>query len=241
VRSKSYCEGLDCSVYQLKLNLPNLKEMNMADDQVKKPDHLKIVTEEELDEDEKEFRALRRDLPGVKGAAEAGILTISVGRQPIPKNTFYRTHTTYRPIFAMVNVEVGMDKHFIAVMPNMIEPLAGMGILVADHTLYLTVNPEGGLRIIPVRCPDIEGEQNEWDRTKEMALIEAMGGWYRLYADKANQAYKNYPAPAGRYGDPKWLDIKHSKITRLAFRDKGRLIDSPDHILVQKWAGRDKS
>jgi hypothetical protein len=28
---------------------------------------------------------------------------------------------------------------------------------------------------------------------------------------------------------------------RMAFRDKGRLIDSADHILVQKWAGRDKS
>src|SRR6516164_559293 len=53
----------------------------MADEQTKKPD-LKVVSEEELDEEEKEFRALRRDVPGVKGAAEAGILTISVGRQP---------------------------------------------------------------------------------------------------------------------------------------------------------------
>jgi hypothetical protein len=61
----------------------------------------------------------------------------------------------------MVSIEVGMDKHFIAVMPHMIEPLASMGIMVADHTLYLTVTPEGGLRIIPVRCPDVEGEQNE--------------------------------------------------------------------------------
>jgi hypothetical protein len=211
----------------------------MAED-AKKPD-LKIVTEEELDEEEKEFRALRRDLPGVKGAAEAGILAIGVGRQPTPKNTFYRTHLTYRPVFALVNVEVGMDRHYIAVMPHMVEPLASIGITVADHTLYLTVTPEGGLRLIPVRCPDVEGEQNEWDRTKEKALIEAMDGWYRMYADKANQAYKNYPAPADRYGDPKWPDIRHSRITRLAFRDKGRLIDSLDHILVQKWAGRDKN
>jgi hypothetical protein len=211
----------------------------MTDEATKQPD-LKIVTEEELDEEEKEFRALRRDIPGVKGAADIGMLTISVGRQPTPKNTFYRTHPTFRPVVPMVSIEVGMDKHFIAVMPHMIEPLASMGIMVADHTLYLTVTPEGGLRIIPVRCPDVEGEQNEWDRTKEMALIEAMGGWYRMYADKANQAYKNFPAPAGRYGDPKWPDIKPAKIIRMAFKDKGRLIDSIDHILVQKWAGRDK-
>ena len=48
---------------------------------------------------------------------------------------------------ALVITEVGMDKQFIAVMPNMIEPLNSMGITTADHTLYLTVTPEGGLRV----------------------------------------------------------------------------------------------
>ena len=90
----------------------------MTDEATKKPD-LKVVPEEELDEEEKEFRALRRDIPGVKGAADAGMLTISVGRQITPKNEFYRTHKTFRPVVPMVIVEVGMDHHFIAVMPNM--------------------------------------------------------------------------------------------------------------------------
>jgi hypothetical protein len=207
-------------------------------DDAKKPD-LKIVPEEELDDEEREFRALRRDLPGVKGAADIGMLTISVGRQPSPKNVFYRTHKTFRPVVPLVNIEVGMDKHFIAVMPNMIEPLASIGITVTDHILYLTVTPEGGLRIIPVRGQNVEGEQNEWDRTKEIALIEAMDGWVRMYTDRANSAYKSFPAPDGRYGEPNWPDIKPAKINRMAFRDKGRLIDSSEHILVQKWAGRD--
>ena len=211
----------------------------MTDEATKKPD-LKVVPEEELDEEEKEFRALRRDIPGVKAAADAGMLTISVGRQITPKNEFYRTHKTFRPVVPMVIVEVGMDHHFIAVMPNMVEPLASMGITVADHTLYLTVTPEGGLRIIPVRGPNAEGVQNEWDRTKEAALIEAIDAWFRMYTDRANNAYKNFPAPDGRYGDPKWPELKPAKIIRMAFKDKGRLIESTDHILVQKWAGRDK-
>jgi hypothetical protein len=215
----------------------------MSDESAKKTEHLKLVPgemEETLDEEEKEFRALRRDIPGVKGAADIGMLTISVGKQPTPKNTYYRTHPTFRPIIPAVPVEVGMDKHFIAVMPHMIEPLAGMGITVTDHVLYLTVTPEGGLRVIPVRGPNMEGERNDWDATKEAALIEAIDGWYRMYTDRSNNAYKNYPAPEGRFGDPRWPDIKPAKIIRMAFRDKGRLIDSPDHILVQKWAGRDK-
>ena len=210
----------------------------MADEQAKKPD-LKVVTEEELDEEEKEFRALRRDLPGVKGAGEAGLLTISVGKKPSPQNTFYRTHPTYKPIFAMVSVEVGMDKHFIAVMPHMIEPLVGMGITVIDHTLYLILTEDGGLRVIPVRGANTEGEQNEWDRTKEMALIAGMDKWVRMYSDMPNGAFKCFKAPDGRFGDPKWPEIGPARITRMAFKDKGRMIDSTDHILVQRWAGRD--
>lgn len=211
----------------------------MTDEQTKKPDHLKLVPEEELDEEEQEFRALRRDVPGVKGAAEIGMLTISVGRQPVPKNVFFRTHPTFRPVVALVNIEVGMDRHYIAVLPHMIEPLANIGITVTDHTLFLIVTEDGGLRIIPVRGPNVEGEQNEWDSTKQTALIKAIDAWHRMYSDKANNAYKAFPAPKDRFGDPKWPDIKPAKIIRMAFRDKGRLIDSTDHILVQKWAGRD--
>ena len=210
----------------------------MSDD-TKKPEHLKLVPEEQLDEEEQEYRRLRRDLPGVKGAGEAGMLTISVGRQPSPKNIFYRTHPTFRPIVPIVNVQAGMDTHFVAVMPHMVEPLAGMGITVVDHTLYLILTEEGGFRIIPVRGPNTEGEQNEWDRTKETALIEGENKWVRMYSDIPNGAFKCFPAPAGRFGDPKWPEIKPAKIVRMAFKDKGRLIDSPDHILVQKWAGRD--
>src|SRR4051794_220178 len=54
-------------------------------------------TAEQLDDDEKEFRALRRDLPGVKGASAAGIVTVGVGKTP-GKNEFYRTHPGFRPV-----------------------------------------------------------------------------------------------------------------------------------------------
>ena len=93
---------------------------------------------EELDEEEKEFRALRRDLDGVKGAGAAGIVTISVGKTP-GKNEFFRTHPEFRPIVPLVNVEIGMDKHYFAVAPDMVTALSGIGITVTDHALYLTV------------------------------------------------------------------------------------------------------
>jgi len=111
---------------------------------------IEAEAEEQLDEEEREFRALRRDLPGVKGASAAGIVAISVGKAPA-KNEFFRTHPTFRPIMPIVDHEVGMERTYFAVSKDMVEPLAAIGITVADHTLYLTVTSRGAIRIVPVR------------------------------------------------------------------------------------------
>ena len=62
----------------------------------------------------------------------------------------------------------------------------------------------------------------------------------RLYTDQENRCYRVFPAPAGRFPDPLWPELKPAKIFRLAFRDNGRLIDSTEHELFQRWAARDK-
>jgi hypothetical protein len=173
---------------------------------------------EALDAEEAEFRALRRDLPGVKGASAAGIVAISVGKTP-PKNEFFRTHHTFRPIVPIVDLEIGMEKQFFAVTTDMVEALSGIGITVSDHILYLTVTTRGAIRIVPVRQANAEGEQNEYHRTKEIGLIQGIEEWVRLFTDQENRVYKVFPAPVGRFSDPQWPELKDAKIFRLAFRD----------------------
>jgi hypothetical protein len=203
--------------------------------------NIKLVTptDEELDEEEQEFRALRRDLPGVKGASAIGIVAISVGKAPA-KNEFFRCHPDFRAIVPMVNCEMGMDRHFFAVTAHMVEPLAGIGITVTDHALYLTVTSRGAVRIVPVRQANSDGEQNEYDRTKEIAMLQAREQWVRLYTDLENRCYRVFPASPDRFAVPQWPVLKHARIFRLAFRDKGHLIDSPQHTMFQKWAARDR-
>ena len=208
----------------------------MVDD-VKKP-KLELVPEEELDEEEKEFRALRRDLPGVKGASAVGIVSISVGKVP-GKNEFFRTHPEFRPVIPIVDLEVGMEKQFFAVTDTMYEALASIGISVKNHTLYLTVTARGAVRIVPVRHANAEGEQNEYHRTKEIGLRDGINQWVRLYTDQENRCYKVFTASEGRFADPIWPELSHAKIFRLAFREKGRLVDSTEHPLFKKWAARD--
>jgi hypothetical protein len=199
---------------------------------------LKVVTSEELDEEEREFNALRRDLPGVKGASAAGIVNIGVAKIPT-KNEFFRTHADFRPVHAIVDVEVGMERTFFAVTDEMVVALEGIGITVSDHTLYLTITSRGAVRIIPVRCPNVDGDQNEYHRTKELGLREGIDRWVRLFTDQENRCYKVFPAPEGRFGEAQWPDLKPAKIFRLGFRAKGHLIDSTEHPVFLKWAARD--
>jgi hypothetical protein len=191
-----------------------------------------------LDAEEAEFRALRRDLPGVKGTSAASIVTISVGKTPT-KNEFFRTHREFRPIVPVVDLEVGMDRQYFAVTSDMVEALSGIGISVTDHTLYLTVTTRGAIRIVPVRQANADGEQNEYARTKEIGLVQAIDEWVRLFTDLENGCYKAFPARAGRFSDPQWPELKAAKIFKLAFRDKGRLLDSTEHPLFKRWAARD--
>jgi hypothetical protein len=197
-------------------------------------------TEEQLDADEEEFRKLRRDLPGVKGSSTAGTVAISVGKAPM-KNEFFRTHpdANFRPIISLVDIEIGMEKQYFAVTPDMIEPLSALGITVADAVLYMTVTSRGSVRLIPVRTAGADGEQNEYNRTKEIGLIQAIDGWVRLFTDQENRCYKVFPAPVDRFGMPQFPDLSPARAFRLAFRDKGHLIDSTEHPLFRKWAARD--
>jgi hypothetical protein len=201
---------------------------------------LEIVppTEEQLDEEEAEFRRLRRDLPGVKGASAVGIVSIGVAKIP-GKHEFFRTHPDFRAVVPIVDLEVGMERQFFAVTDEMVEALASIGISVTNHTLYLTVTSGGAVKIVPVRGAGMDGEQNEFNRTKEIGLIKGETEWVRLYTDLENGCYKVFPAPKGRFAEPQWPAIKPAKIFKLGFRDKGRLIDCPEHPLFQRWAARD--
>lgn len=193
---------------------------------------------EALDDDEAEFRALRRDVEGVKGAGAIGMVTIAVAKVP-GKNEFFRTCPDFKAIVPIVNHEVGMDKHYYAVTPDMVTALASIGISVTDHSLYLTCTSRGAVTIVPVRCAGPDGQRNEFDRTKEIGLLQGLDAWVRLYVDQENRCYQVFPAPAERFSDPLWPKLKPAKIFKLAFRDKGRLVDSAEHVLFKQWAARD--
>src|SRR5262249_48218588 len=122
----------------------------------------------------------------------------------------------------------------------MVENLHTIGITATDHVLYLTITTRGAIRIVPARQANADGDQNEYHRTKEIGLVQGIDEWVRLFTDQENRCYKVFSAPAGRFGEPQWPDLKAARIFKLAIRDKGRLLDSVEHpLFFQKWAARD--
>jgi hypothetical protein len=195
------------------------------------------TTPEDLDEDAAEFARLRRDLPHVEGAATLGITGIAVVKAP-PKNVFFRAHKGFRPIVDLVTDQVKLDQRYYAVHPRMAPVLTSIGIAYAAHTLYLIITPTGAYRVIPVRCPDGDGDRNEYASSKELGLRQSVDGWVRIYTDLENSTYRVFPAPIGRFPEPVWPEIPDAKIFRLCFRDRGYLIDTPDHPRFIDWVGR---
>ena len=209
-------------------NKPNIREVGQKEPEAK------IPSEAELDEDEAMLRALRLDLPGPTDAP-TGIVSVSV-TDKFPKREFFRTHPTNLVPVLMVDHVSGMDVEYHIVDKPMKPVLESIKIDVASYVLYEILTADGALRLMPVRQADRDGSQNEWTKSKGTALVAAMKAWVRVSSDRPNQRYRVFPAAADRFPDPVWPDLKMSKLIRLAFTDRGRLINSPQHPLFEKWA-----
>jgi len=191
------------------------------------------LTDEQLDEDERALRALRIDLPGT-GGAPSGIISMAVTNR-LPKKEFFRCHPTNTVVVPMVDHVRGMDVEYNIVAPSMVAELASIDIDALPYRLWQILTAEGSSIIIPVRQADLDGNQNSWNQTKETALIRAQSVWLRVGSDRPNGRYRAFEAPPTRFADPVFPDLSMAKIIRLAFTDRGRLIDSPQHPLFLKW------
>jgi hypothetical protein len=216
-------------------NKPDIRPIN-PDELEAAPDELEVVvpTDAELDEDEAMLRALRLDLPGTAGAPN-GIVSISVTNR-FPQREFFRAHSTNVAVFPMVDHVAGFDVEYNIIAGPMVPELASIGIDVVSYKLYEIITADGAVRLIPVRQADVDGAQNEWNRTKDIALARAMKMWVRAISDRANGRYRVFEAPPDRFPEPTWPDLKLSKLIRLAFTERGRLIDNPEHPLFKKWS-----
>jgi hypothetical protein len=175
--------------------------------------------------------ALRLDQSYADTVGVKKLLTTVPVRKP-NRQDFVRVHPeqSYRLTPAAI-IEVKEDREVYLVTPDMAQALPGE---FATVTLFTTVNRQGTLHLWPVKLPSPEGRQNEWHRSAAEGAERAIKKWVRVTASMSLGAYEIFQA-SGDLPEPVWPDIPFEEILKIAFRE--RLVDRPDHPLVQRLRG----
>jgi hypothetical protein len=202
------------------------------------PEPEPALTPEELaklDAEEKLLSEMRTDLPGRAGVPD-GVVAITVAHK-LPKDTFFRVNKPNTITMRMYVKTVGMDTEYYAVHPCMWTAFASIDVPLANFRLYEILTVDGAHLVHPVRQPDDGDSQNEYSRTKEIALEKATTEWVRISTDKVNKKYRAYSAKKDHYPDPLFPGYTSARLLKLCFTDRGWLIDNVKNDLFQYLAG----
>jgi hypothetical protein len=175
--------------------------------------------------------ALRLDQSFVNTVGVKKLLTTVPVRKP-NRQEFVRVRPdlAFRLTPAAI-IELKEDREVYLVMPEMAQALPGE---FSTATLLTTINRQGTLHIWPVKLPTPDGRQNEWHRSAAEGAERAMKKWVRITANMSLGAFEIFEA-SGDLPEPVWPDYSFEEILKIAFRD--RIVDRPDHPLVQRLQG----
>ncbi len=161
------------------------------------------------------------------------LTTVPVGKPK--KQDFMRVHPDPRfmlgPVGILTDEELNEDYLVVPKMVEHVQDLPGFRVV----KLFTAINRQGVVRIWPIPLPGHDGKYNEWHRSAMEAAERAMKDWVRVTANRSLGAYEIFKAPA-KFPDPVWPEeISFDQILKVAFRE--RIVDRPDHPLVQRLRG----
>jgi hypothetical protein len=159
------------------------------------------------------------------------LLTTVPVRKP-NRQEFVRVHPD--PAFRLTPaaiIEVREDREVYLVTPNMAQSLPGEFSTV---TLYLAINRQGVVFLLPAKLPGPEGKHNAWNRSLAEAAERAITTWVRVTSSMSLGAYEIFEA-SGTLPEPIWPDVSFEEILKIAFSE--RIVDRPGHPLVQRLQG----
>jgi len=161
-----------------------------------------------------------------QGSVKKLLNTVPV-RKP-NRTQFFRTHPEYRMDVMLLKYEE-TDELYV-VKP---EVFLEVSQLAKPHRLVLAVDRMGTPFIWPLAIPDPERPM-AWHQSAMEADQLAQENWMRIQANQGLGAYELYQATA-ELSEPVWPTEPWSKLINIAFKQK--LIDSADHIVLQKLRG----
>ena len=149
-------------------------------------------------------------------------------------NQFFRAHgsddMTFQGMLLQVK-EKGKDESYL------VEPNVGHQIseFVRPVQLYLAIDRQNNVFLIPVPLPDESGARNHWHENLLQAIELSKQSWIRIKANMDIGGYDVSQAEA-LLSAPEWPDHDIEKLIEVAFR--GKIIQSLEHPVVESLLGR---
>ena len=192
---------------------------------------LRVVTP--VDPEEELLASLRLD--PTQADAVAKIPVTLQTRKPL-KHEFIRVHREWALNVCAIEIKDGEsdDAGLYVVKPHLQSTLQAEA---ARFVLRPYVTRSSVLRLWPLRLPGPDGKVNEWHRSAGIAASRAMEKWVRVTANKALGGYELFEA-TNQPPEPEWPELSFGTMLRLAFIDRGRVVDSLDHPVVKALLGR---
>jgi hypothetical protein len=177
---------------------------------------------------------LRLDLSQLESNQTAAPLGIGIRK---PKETeWFRVHPDpqfrIKCMLYMYEVPGTNDRELHLVHPNMVQYFSETSAGI--YQLFLLTDRVGTVFLTEVRQPGANGKWNEWHRTRQLALEQGITQWVRMRTGVGR--YEWFP-PRDMIPDPVWPDLTVDDILELAFGERGRIIDTPDHPVLRVLRG----
>jgi hypothetical protein len=147
------------------------------------------------------------------------------------KDRFFRTHESPNwvyPAWVLENKATG-ETYIVSE-----EVASVLGSLVRPVELYVVIDRQDNVFLVPVPLPGPNGVRNRWHESLLLGVMRAKTVWLRISANKALGGYEPFE-PAGKLPEPTWPATTLDELLEIAFRD--RIITSTDHPVVQEKLG----
>jgi len=173
---------------------------------------------------------LSQDFAAGLGVKKA-LLTVPV-RKPA-KEWWFQTHPDEAYRVQTCVVELKEDREIYLVDPSLWPELASESTF-GPRALFTGMTRQGVLFLWPIRLPGPDGKLDDWNQSALEAASRASGHWVRMASNMPLGAYDVFET-AANWPAPQWPAETLSDLLRVAF--KGKLIDRPDHPVLQRLRG----
>jgi len=148
------------------------------------------------------------------------------------KAQFFRVHPSPDMTFNTMLLEQKDTRESYLVMPDASSQISE---LVKPVQLFLGIDRQGNLFLVPIPLPAEDGNRNPWHESLAQAVELAKSKWLRIAANLSGGAYDVFEAQAD-LPEPEWPEYGMDKYIEVAFR--GKIIKDMEHPVIQSLLGK---